>query len=224
MVVTPAQGRGVVTRLLPMGDTAILVETNDIDAVLALSAALDQQMLSRRGVWADVEDIVPAARSVLVVARAGADLPALARAIEQAGANTTVAEAVANASQVEIAVRYDGPDLEVVARHTGLSPREVVEAHTGMPWRVAFGGFAPGFAYLVGGDPRLIVPRRSSPRTAVPAGSVALAGEFSGIYPRESPGGWQLIGTTDVLLWDTDRTPPALFAPGMVVTFVEDRS
>ena len=93
-----------------------------------------------------------------------------------------------------------------------------------MPWRVAFGGFAPGFAYLVGGDTRLIVPRRSSPRTAVPAGSVALAGEFSGIYPRESPGGWQLIGTTDVLLWDTDRTPPALFAPGMVVTFVEDRT
>ncbi|HOF63500.1 MAG TPA: carboxyltransferase domain-containing protein, partial [Dermatophilaceae bacterium] len=131
---------------------------------------------------------------------------------------------VSEAGHVEISVRYDGPDLLDVARHTGLSPREVVAAHTGMPWRVGFGGFAPGFAYLVGGDPRLTVPRRSSPRTSVPAGAVALAGDFSGIYPRESPGGWQLIGTTDVVLWDAERTPPALFTPGMVVTFVEDRS
>ena len=221
MIATPAPPTGVPTRLLPMGDTAILVETTDIDAVLALSATLGQQAVTGEGVWADVDDIVPAARTVLVVARSGTDLPALARAIEQAGAATTVSDTVAEAGHVEIPVRYDGPDLQDVARHTGLSPREVVEAHTGMPWRVGFGGFAPGFAYLVGGDPRLTVPRRSSPRTSVPAGAVALAGDFSGIYPRESPGGWQLIGTTDVVLWDVDRTPPALFTPGMVVTFVE---
>ncbi|MBK5217693.1 MAG: carboxyltransferase domain-containing protein, partial [Propionibacteriales bacterium] len=83
------------------------------------------------------------------------------------------------------------------------------------------GGFAPGFAYLAGGDQRLSVPRRSSPRTRIPAGAVGLAGEFSGIYPRESPGGWQIIGHTDVAVWDVDREPPALLLPGHTVRFVE---
>ena len=102
-----------------------------------------------------------------------------------------------------------------------LTPAEVVAAHTGRPWRVGFGGFAPGFAYLVDGDPRLAVPRRREPRTTVPAGSVALAGAFSGVYPRSSPGGWQLIGRTDALLWDADRPEPALLVPGGWVRFVE---
>ena len=97
---------------------------------------------------------------------------------------------------VQIDVVYDGPDLDEVARLTGLTADQVVAAHTGTPWRVGFGGFAPGFAYLVGGDSRLEVARRAEPRTKVPAGSVGLAGEFSGVYPRESPGGWQLIGRT----------------------------
>ncbi|WP_377323398.1 allophanate hydrolase subunit 1 [Pimelobacter simplex] len=119
-----------------------------------------------------------------------------------------------------MAVVYDGPDLAEVAGQTGLSEAEVVAAHTATPWRVAFGGFAPGFAYLVGGDPRLRVPRRAEPRTTVPAGSVGLAGEFSGVYPRASPGGWQLIGRTDVVLWDLDREPPALLAAGATVRFV----
>ena len=96
---------------------------------------------------------------------------------------------------------------------------QVVAAHTDTPWRVGFGGFAPGFAYLVGGDPRLNVPRRSEPRTKVPVGSVGLAGEFSGVYPRESPGGWQLIGHTDAVLWDVQRDNPALLTPGMWVQF-----
>ena len=116
---------------------------------------------------------------------------------------------------------YDGPDLADVASHTGLSEDEIVAAHTGAPWTVAFGGFAPGFAYLVGGDERLAVPRRESPRTSVPAGSVGLAGEFSGVYPRSSPGGWQLIGHTDAVMFDVDRDPPALLAPGAQVRFVE---
>ncbi len=90
-----------------------------------------------------------------------------------------------------------------------------------MPWQVAFGGFVPGFGYLVGGDPRLHVPRRASPRPSVPAGSVALAGVFTGVYPRSSPGGWQLIGTTDAVLWDPSRVPPALLAPGTTVRFVD---
>jgi KipI family sensor histidine kinase inhibitor len=97
---------------------------------------------------------------------------------------------------------------------------EVVSAHTATPWRVGFGGFAPGFAYLVGGDPRLEVPRRAEPRPSVPAGAVGLAGRYSGIYPRSSPGGWQLIGHTDAVLFDVDADPPALLQPGMTVRFV----
>jgi biotin-dependent carboxylase-like uncharacterized protein len=121
--------------------------------------------------------------------------------------------------EVEIPVSYDGPDLALVADLTGLSPADVVAAHTGTPWTVAFGGFAPGFAYLVGGDPRLTVPRKTTPRTRVPAGAVGLAGEFSGIYPTSSPGGWQLLGRTDVVLFDPDADPPALLTPGTRVRF-----
>ncbi|HET6861194.1 MAG TPA: carboxyltransferase domain-containing protein, partial [Streptomyces sp.] len=120
---------------------------------------------------------------------------------------------------VEIVVHYDGEDLHEVARHTGLSPDEVVAAHTGSTWTAAFGGFAPGFAYLAGGDPRLEVPRRGEPRTRVPSGAVGLAGSFSGIYPRSSPGGWQIIGHTDVVVWDLERDPPALLRPGVRVRF-----
>jgi KipI family sensor histidine kinase inhibitor len=126
---------------------------------------------------------------------------------------------VPDGATVEIPVTYDGPDLADVARLTGLAEDEIVAAHTATPWRVAFGGFAPGFAYLTGGDERLRVPRRDEPRTAVPAGAVGLAGEFSGVYPRSSPGGWQLIGSTAAPLWDAERDPPALLRPGGAVRF-----
>ena len=118
-----------------------------------------------------------------------------------------------------IDVSYDGADLGAVADLLELDPAAVIAAHTGTPWRVGFVGFAPGFAYLVDGDTRLAVPRRDEPRTRVPAGSVALAGGFSGVYPRESPGGWQLIGRTEAILWDLDRPHPALLTPGMSVRF-----
>jgi Allophanate hydrolase subunit 1 len=210
-------------RLLPMGDAALLVETDDIDAVLALDAALAPLVATSDGVWAEVDDLVPAARTLLVVARPTTDLDALAAAVVEAAADAGRAVPGADCPVVEIPVRYDGPDLEEVARLTGLRVDEVIRAHTETPWRVGFGGFAPGFAYLVGGDPRLQVARRAEPRTRVPAGSVAVAGEYSGVYPRESPGGWQLIGTTDVVLWDVTRQPPALLVPGTTVHFVRDR-
>lgn len=227
---------GVAVRLLPMGEEALLVEVGAgdpgggadddgaavVDGVLALRAACEEAVAAGEGVWADVAEVVPAARTVLLVTGPGADLGALgARVRDLAGRTRPDPAAVADAEEVEVEVVYDGPDLEEVASITGLSREEVVAAHTGTPWRVGFGGFAPGFAYLVGGDPRLEVPRRSDPRTRVPAGSVGLAGTLSGIYPRPSPGGWQLIGTTEAVLWDVDRDPPALLTPGLVVRFVE---
>lgn len=212
----------VPVRLLPMGDAALLVETSDIDAVLAIDAALSARVATGEGVWAQVDDLVPAARTVLVVARPTTNLGDLASEIRAATKGVTAGDAAAVSEELEVRVRYDGPDLEAVASHTGLTVDEVIAAHTETPWRVGFGGFAPGFAYLVGGDPRLLVPRLDSPRTCVPAGSVALAGEFSAIYPRQSPGGWQLIGTTDAALWDAHREPPALLVPGMTVRFKDE--
>ncbi len=106
-----------------------------------------------------------------------------------------------------------------MAARTGLTEAEVVAAHTGQTWTVAFCGFAPGFGYLVGVDDRLRVPRRAQPRTSVPAGAVGLADAFAGIYPRSGPGGWQLLGRTEAVLWDLDRDPPALLRPGVRVRF-----
>jgi KipI family sensor histidine kinase inhibitor len=134
------------------------------------------------------------------------------------GLDTSVAVA-ARPAAVRIPVVYDGPDLADVADLLGFSAEEVVARHTGAPWTVAFTGFAPGFGYLTGGDPVFDVPRRESPRTRVPAGSVGLAGRFSGVYPTDSPGGWQLIGRTGERMWDLDRAEPALLVPGATVTF-----
>jgi KipI family sensor histidine kinase inhibitor len=120
---------------------------------------------------------------------------------------------------VELAVTYDGPDLESVARHSGLDVEEVVRRHRATEFVVAFCGFAPGFAYLSGLPAELHVPRLEEPRSKVPAGSVGLAGEFTGVYPRSSPGGWRLIARTDARLWDVGRDPPALLTPGTRVRF-----
>lgn len=201
-------------RVLPFGDAALLVEVDGLPEVLALTAAV------REARPAGLLDVVPAARTVLVVVEPGTGLGPLERTVAQVAA-TALSGSVAppEGEAVELTVVYDGPDLAEVARLTGLDEDEVVSAHTGTPWRIAFGGFAPGFAYLTGGDPRLTVPRRDEPRTAVPSGSVGLAGEYSGVYPRSSPGGWQLIGHTDAVLWDAERDPPALLSPGGFVRF-----
>src|SRR5262249_32599446 len=157
-----------------------------------------------------VVDVVPAARTVLVKLDGPRHQGVMRQRLRKMRVAAGDAAPADRSADVAIDVVYDGPDLAEVARHTGLSTAEVVHAHTSTLWRVGFSGFAPGFAYLVDGDPRLRVPRRSDPRTAVPAGSVALAGEFSAVYPRQSPGGWQLIGHTDAALWDIDRPNPAL--------------
>ncbi|MCW3159043.1 5-oxoprolinase subunit PxpB [Micropruina sonneratiae] len=205
-------------RLLPCGEAAVLVELDSLDAVLTLQSALAEA--SDEPGWSAVIDVVPAATTVLVGVDDPAALTALRERLTQLLTRLDVALVGETGGElVEIDVVYDGEDLDEVARLTGLSAREVIEAHTGSDWTVAFGGFAPGFSYLVGGDPRLEVPRRAEPRTSVPAGSVGLAGSFSGIYPRSSPGGWQLIGRTDAVLFDVDRDPPALLRPGRRVRF-----
>ena len=200
-------------RFLPCGDAALLVEVDGLPEVLALADAV------RTTPPAGVLDIVAAARTVLLAVEPGTDLAAVRRAVLDLPVEP--GSTAPDGPVVDIDVIYDGPDLDEVGRLTGLDRDGVVAAHTGTPWRVAFGGFAPGFAYLVGGDPRLDVPRREEPRTSVPAGSVGLAGEFSGIYPRSSPGGWQLIGRTDAVLWNLERG--ALLQPGGSVRFREVR-
>jgi KipI family sensor histidine kinase inhibitor len=196
-------------RLLPAGENALLIEFADLPETMSYHRSMVRQRPDA------VVDLVPAARTVLVIFD-GAPAPILewVAALEPAVDDPTAAS-----EAVTIPVTYDGADLDDVARLTGLSAAEVVAAHTEQTWTVAFGGFAPGFGYLVGTDTRLHVPRRDSPRTSVPAGAVGLAGEFSGIYPRSSPGGWQLIGRSDVTLWDSERTPPALLTPGTTVRF-----
>jgi KipI family sensor histidine kinase inhibitor len=198
--------------VLDYGDQALLLQLDSTAEVLAWAAALRDAALP------DVLDIVPAARTVLLKL----DGPGRQAAIRRRLQTTKVvagAEPTAPGEQLVIDVVYDGADLDEVAELTGLTTAQVIEAHTATPWNVGFCGFAPGFAYLVGGDPRLAVPRRSEPRPAVPAGAVGLAGEFTGIYPRRSPGGWQLIGRTDAALWDIDRPAPALLTPGTWVQF-----
>ena len=214
---------GVTVDVLPAGESALLLEVGGLAEVLALEAVLRPLAEAGEGAWAAVTDVVAAARTVLVVATAGTDLALLAAQVRAVAvrASTEPAAAPPGGDVVEVPVRYDGPDLEDVARLTGLAVAEVVGAHTETPWRVAFGGFAPGFAYLAGGDERLRVPRLGSPRSSVPAGAVGLAGEFSGVYPRSSPGGWRLLGTTALALWDADRDPPALLRPGTTVRFVD---
>ncbi|MFJ5111670.1 5-oxoprolinase subunit PxpB [Streptomyces sp. NPDC088551] len=200
-------------RALPVGDRALLVELADGEETTAFHA----ELLRRRaaGVLPPVREIVPAARTVLLD---GLDDPA----DFAAGLHGWRAEAVDThvPDTVELPVRYDGPDLAEVAALWGVPPEEVARIHSAAEFRVAFCGFAPGFGYLTGLPARYAVPRRPTPRTAVPPGSVALAGPYTGVYPRSSPGGWQLIGTTDTVLWDPARVPAALLAPGTRVRFV----
>ncbi|WP_279331343.1 allophanate hydrolase subunit 1 [Streptomyces sp. OS603R] len=199
-------------RTLPVGADALLVEVASGEEAQALHAAL----LRRRAEGSlTAREIVPAARTVLLDG-----LPDPARLAAELASRPVPQVPPRAAGTVEIPVRYDGPDLTDVAAHWGVGAAEVARIHADAEFHVAFCGFAPGFGYLTGLPAGHEVPRRSTPRTSVPAGSVALAGPYTGVYPRSSPGGWQLIGTTDVVLWDHTREPAALLSPGTRVRFV----
>lgn len=221
-------------RVQPAGDRAVLVEVrgtlapsgvaraaaaaaarspaDDSDAVLDLLAGIRAASLE------GVQELVPGARTVLVrFDPTAVSAAALRTALQELPPAT---ERPLAPPTMTVPVRYDGEDLAAVADLLGLSVDALIARHHGAAWRVAFLGFAPGFAYLVGDDPVFDVPRRATPRTRIPAGAVALAGPYSGIYPTASPGGWQLIGSTEAVLFDLERQPPALLAAGAPVRFV----
>ncbi|WP_320198575.1 5-oxoprolinase/urea amidolyase family protein [Agrobacterium sp. rho-13.3] len=200
-------------RFLPVSLTTLLVELADLDQTLALFASLDADPVE------GIEETVPAARTLMIRFRPE-KITAQALAADIATRDLS-AKIAPSDNLVEIPVHYDGEDLADVAELTGLSVEEVIQRHTDSEFTVAFCGFAPGFGYLVGGDPALHVPRRQSPRTRIPMGSVALAGAFSGVYPQNSPGGWQILGTTPLKMWDIERDPGALFQPGYRVRFFD---
>ncbi|WP_410608492.1 5-oxoprolinase subunit B family protein [Amycolatopsis sp. lyj-109] len=186
------------------------------DAALLDCDSLDQMRAAHATVLAarppGVADLVPGARSLLVVG----GVAAVRALLEDADLAHPPSD---EPREVTLDVRYDGEDLALIAADAGVSPDAVVELHTQAAYTVAFTGFAPGFGYLTGLPPQLRQPRLESPRTRVPAGSVGLAGEFTGVYPRESPGGWRLLGHTSATLFDPHADPPALFAPGDRVRF-----
>jgi len=199
----------------PAGDRAVLIELPGLSEVLSLQAQLLVAPLPGQ------VDVLAAAVTVLITAdstRAAVRFAEHVRTLDL----SSVPEA--DTTLVEIDTLYDGEDLAAVAKLTGMSADQVIQTHAGQTWTAAFGGFAPGFAYLVGENQLLEVPRRRTPRTAVPAGSVALAGSYSAVYPNETPGGWQLIGRTAARIWDLERGKPALIRPGDRVRFRQVRA
>lgn len=194
------------------GDRSVLVELEGNDAVQRLAAGLE----SRRG--SELEEIVPGHETLLLVWPSTA--PAVSQIEELIAAVDATAAATAPAAEIELRVSYDGPDLEMVASICKCSPEELVARHLTCSYRVGFIGFSPGFAYLLGGDPALQPPRLAEPRTRVPAGALAIAGSYSAVYPRSSPGGWNLIGSCDEQIFNEAQNPPALLTAGMAVRLV----
>lgn len=203
-------------QILRAGDHTVLVELADSSQTMAFGDRLRAERLP------DVIDFLPAERTVLVAARPGCDMTtlrtALARLAHDPARDSTAPDTAV--SDLVVPVHYDGEDLADVAKILGMSPSEVVAAHTRTVWRCAFIGFAPGFGYLESERTTLEVPRRSESRACVPAGAVALAGRYSAVYPRSSPGGWQIIGTTTTAMWDLAAQPPSRVLPGQSVRFV----
>ena len=205
-------------RIVAFGEGALLVE---------LEQRIDPHIAARAQAIADAWDrlghgpSIPAYAAVLLrfdPVALGPD--AAERAAAEIMATTGAPPDLSTGRVIEVPTRYDGADLDEVARLSGLTPREVVEAHTSREHLAYFLGYMPGYAYCAGVDPRIVAPRHASPRTRVPAGSVAVVDGQTAIYPFASPGGWRLIGRTDLVLFDPAREEPALIRPGDRLRFV----
>ncbi|HET9171283.1 MAG TPA: allophanate hydrolase subunit 1 [Actinospica sp.] len=202
-------------RIKPAGSTALLACLEHPDQVTGLYRELQTSPP------AGYVDAIPAAETVMVVYDpARTQAATLAAWLESALDRPVTAESAPHQGPaISIPVTYDGPDLSDVAARTNLSADEVLRRHTSAEYVVTFCGFAPGFAYLSGLDPALCLPRRTVPRTRIPAGSVAIADRYTSVYPSNSPGGWHLLGRTETVMWDLDRQSPALLTPGTRVRF-----
>ena len=198
-----------------VGEHGLLLECADGAEVAATYAAMRARAADLGAV-----EVVPAALTVLLDGLTDVDAAQelLADEVITVGPD----DVSPSGAVVELPTRYDGADLDEVARQWGCSTDEVIRIHQDCTFQVLFCGFAPGFAYCTGLPDGLRVRRRADPRSSVPAGSVALAGEYTSVYPSASPGGWQLIGTTDVALWRPEHEQPALLAPGTRVRFVAE--
>ncbi|TDD38211.1 allophanate hydrolase subunit 1 [Actinomadura sp. KC06] len=196
----------------PVGDRAVLLDLDGPESVRRVHADLVRHPVE------GIVDVVPGARTVLLIAEQGRSR-ALGIAVQRARKPMDTTATQLTERTVRLPVRYDGADLAEVAARCGMSIEEVIARHSRRTYATAFLGLVPGFAYLTGLDPALHLPRRESPRTCVPAGSLAMASEYTGVYPCSSPGGWHLLGTTDSALWDVEQHPPALLTPGTTVQF-----
>lgn len=204
-------------KIKPCGDQALMVDVGELRDVLLLRTIVESWELE------GIIDLVPASTTLLIMMDTALLSPKdLATRLSATSLTDAHTDSTSTSAEIRIPVVYDGPDLSSLADHFGWSAEELVKRHTEAVWTAAFGGFAPGFMYLVTDSPFPTVPRLDAPRAAIPAGSVGLAGAFSGIYPQPSPGGWQLIGSTTEQMWDPARTDrPAFITPGDRVRFVE---
>lgn len=209
-------------RISPLGDSAVTVTLGE-----GISEQLSEQVVAEARIIEESEilgvmDVVPAYATVTVFydpLRVGyADLRSRLLALAPSGMPTAVGNRASRSHAIQ--VRYDGEDLADVAARVGLTIDDVIAIHSATEYRVFVIGFVPGFAYLGVLDSRLVIPRREAPRKRVPAGSVAIAEAQTGIYPSATPGGWHLVGTTDIRMFDPSRSEPALFAVGDRVRFV----
>ncbi|MFW7415529.1 5-oxoprolinase subunit B family protein [Demequina sp. SO4-18] len=228
----PVTAGEVISRIRRAGADGLVIEFSDPAWVTALDAAARERWSGPAARDRRVRDIVPAAHSLLLdgialgdgrgraaAALGSDDVEGLARELSSW---TLSAPQSRNAPRVDVPVVFDGPDLESVAGMWDMTVADAIATVVGCEFQVAFCGFAPGFGYMTGLPDGREVPRRSSPRTRVPAGSFGLAGQYAGLYPRSSPGGWQLLGTAvGVALWDESREPPALLTPGTRVRILE---
>lgn len=207
-----APTKSPIRTIRPAGDRAALLELDDPESVRNLHAELARDPVE------GLIDAVPGATTLLVVTATsdGSTLAAVLRRANQLASTPTTPECQPT---IRLQVRYDGPDLDEVAARCQLSTGELIRRHSGRIYTAAFLGLVPGFAYLTGLDPALRLPRRDSPRTAVPPGSVAIASDYTGVYPHACPGGWHLLGTTTRCLWNLEWDMPALLTPGTPVTF-----